>query len=56
MNNQTAGTATFICQQKDIDSGQFTIEALKFFTLNTGTRVVIPGHAVIQDGIIKYIQ
>ena len=53
---KTNKMVTFICQQKDLDSGQFTVEMLKTFTINTGTRVVIPGYAVIQAGEIKYIQ
>lgn len=46
----------FICDKKDIDSGQFPIDDLKTFTENTKTVIVIPGYAYIKDGEVKYLQ
>ena len=41
----------FSCEKKDVDSGQFSIEQLKEFSIKPEIEIVIiPGLAVIQDG------
>jgi len=45
----------FLLHLKDIESGQFDIEELKKFSVNTGFDVLIVDYAVIKDGELKYL-
>ena len=44
----------FICDKKDIDSGQFEMDDLEIMTLNTGACVVIRDHGKIINGEFFY--
>jgi hypothetical protein len=46
---------TFACEKRIIDSGQFKIEDLKKFSINTSSKIIIPGFAIIESGKIEYI-
>lgn len=47
---------TFAVDKKDVDSGQFPINHLKQFTMNTDSKVIIRSYAEIVNGEIKYFQ
>ena len=52
-------SATFFVEKKDVDSGQFSIDALTIFTRNTGAKVHIRGQqeiACIDSGVVRYKQ
>jgi hypothetical protein len=46
---------TLVCEKKDIDSGQFKIDELKRFTLNTGARILIRGYGEVMAGELKLL-
>jgi hypothetical protein len=47
-------TACFL-HLKDIKSGQFKIDDLKQFSINTGFDVLIVDYAVIRNGKLNYL-
>ena len=46
----------FTCTKKEIDSGQFPLEELKIFTVNTGAVVHVAKFAIIENGKVNYFQ
>ena len=47
---------TFICTQEEIESGQFSLEALKKMTVDNNCMVVVRKHAIIKNGEVEYLQ
>lgn len=43
---------TFVCDKKDVDSGQFTIDSLKMLSKNASIQIIVRGYATITDGIL----
>jgi len=43
---------TFICDKKDIDSEQFSLDSLKILSKNTGVKIVVRDYATIINGIM----
>ena len=44
---------TFICTQKEIESGQFKIDDLKKMTLKTDCVIIIKKYATIKNGEVE---
>lgn len=46
----------FVCNKKDIDSGQFPIEDLKYFSSNANVKIMIKDYAFIEHGEMELIE